>query len=208
MSTKSRRGKNERQSQRADRKARRQERRARSSQGSRSSMYLFGGVALLIVAVLVFGVYTGIRDADKVDQLLIDLYQGQEELGATNDEIRFEDILSQGKPTVLNFWGGDCPPCRAEMPDLQRSYEANGTDVVFFGMDSGRYFGLGTPRSAQSLMNELSVTLSHRRPPEPDADYPVRRARPTGHNVHRRRGQPLPPLGRSHHPVPTRHRYR
>jgi thiol-disulfide isomerase/thioredoxin len=139
-------------------------------------MYLFGGVALLIVAVLVFGVYTGIRDADKVDQLLIDLYQGQEELGATNDEIRFEDILSQGKPTVLNFWGGDCPPCRAEMPDLQRSYEANGTDVVFFGMDSGRYFGLGTPRSAQSLMNELSVTYPIGGPPNrtPITQYAVR----------------------------------
>lgn len=139
-------------------------------------MYLFGGVGLFIVAIIVFGIYTSIRDADKVDQLLIDLYQGQEELGATDDEIKFEDILAQGKPTVLNFWGGDCPPCRAEMPDLQRSYETNRNDVVFFGMDSGRYFGLGSPRSAQNLMNELSVTYPIGGPPNrtPITQYAVR----------------------------------
>ena len=113
---------------------------------------------MLILAVVIFGIYTVIRDAEKVDQLLIDLYQGQDELKVSGYEIKFEDILSQGKPTVLNFWGGDCPPCRAEMPDLQRSYETNRDDVRYFGMDSGRYFGLGTPRSAKRLIDELSVT--------------------------------------------------
>jgi peroxiredoxin len=33
--------------------------------------------------------------------------------------------LSQfhGQPVWLNFWGAWCPPCRAEMPDVQAAYE-------------------------------------------------------------------------------------
>mgnify|MGYP000659191314 CR=1 FL=1 len=29
----------------------------------------------------------------------------------------------KGQPVWLNFWGSWCPPCRAEMPDIQAAYE-------------------------------------------------------------------------------------
>jgi peroxiredoxin len=35
--------------------------------------------------------------------------------------VRLSDY--RGKPVWLNFWGSWCPPCRAEMPELQAAYE-------------------------------------------------------------------------------------
>lgn len=35
--------------------------------------------------------------------------------------VRLSDF--RGQPVWLNFWGSWCPPCRAEMPDMQAAYE-------------------------------------------------------------------------------------
>ncbi|MCH7594320.1 MAG: TlpA family protein disulfide reductase [Chloroflexi bacterium] len=68
------------------------------------------------------------------------------------------DLLSQGKPIVLNFWGGTCPPCRAEMPDFQAVFEEFGDQVIFLGLDVGPFTGLGTRSDAQALLQELGIT--------------------------------------------------
>ena len=85
-------------------------------------------------------------------------YQGAVQLGGTT--VEFDDVkaLSQGKPIVLNFWGGSCPPCRAEMPGFQRAYERNADDFLMVGLDVGPFFGLGTRSSALRLLDELGVT--------------------------------------------------
>ena len=84
----------------------------------------------------------------------ISLYQGSAELGA--ETVNFSDL--RGKPVVLNFWAGLCPPCRAEMPDLQEFYMEFKDRATLIGLDVGQFTGLGTQDAARSLLSELSIT--------------------------------------------------
>ena len=36
------------------------------------------------------------------------------------DQVMFSELVAQGKPVVLNFWAGLCPPCRLEMPTCRQ----------------------------------------------------------------------------------------
>lgn len=50
--------------------------------------------------------------------------------------VRLSDY--RGQPVWLNFWGSWCPPCRAEMPDMQAAYEhlqPRGLVMLAVGLD-------------------------------------------------------------------------
>jgi len=92
---------------------------------------------------------------DQAPDFSITLYQGQDVVGG--EEVSLHSLFGD-KPIVLNFWAGLCPPCRAEMPDLQ---EFNGKFedlALLLGIDLGQFLGLGNQKDAQELLNELEVT--------------------------------------------------
>jgi thiol-disulfide isomerase/thioredoxin len=82
------------------------------------------------------------------------LYQGESELGGSN--IDLSDL--NGKPVVINFWAGLCPPCRAEMPDFQVFHDNFNGKVTIIGIDIGQYVGLGSQADARNLLNEMGFT--------------------------------------------------
>ncbi len=88
----------------------------------------------------------------------ITLYQGEEVLGGK--QITLAHLWGTGKPVVLNFWAGLCPPCRAELPDFQNLYDqvAKGKWTMI-GVDIGPYVGLGSRTEGKALLRDLKISF-------------------------------------------------
>ena len=122
---------------------------------SNPSNWVIGGVVVLLVivvgaSVLSGGGVSGGRDFE------FTTYQGDAIVQVGTQSL--SDITGQGRPVLLNFWAGNCPPCRAEMPAFQRVYEQFGDRIVFLGLDVGPFTGLGSKRDGEALLLELGIT--------------------------------------------------
>jgi peroxiredoxin len=51
----------------------------------------------------------------------------------TGETFTLSDL--RGKPVVLNFWATWCPPCRAELPELQAAAERYQGEIVIAGVN-------------------------------------------------------------------------
>ncbi len=91
---------------------------------------------------------------DLAPNLAIRLSQGADKLGAAELDL----AALQGTPVVLNFWAAFCPPCRAELPELQAFYEEFSDRITLIGIDIGVFTGLGEEQDGRDLLEELNIT--------------------------------------------------
>jgi peroxiredoxin len=49
------------------------------------------------------------------------------------NEVELSDFI--GKKVILNFWATWCPPCRAEMPHMEKVYKKNSDEVVVLAVN-------------------------------------------------------------------------
>jgi peroxiredoxin len=61
----------------------------------------------------------------------------------------------KGKPVLVNFWGTFCPPCKEEMPALQRQYDQwSNKGVVFLEVNVDK-----NKITVQSFMDQYKLNL-------------------------------------------------
>ena len=101
--------------------------------------------AIAVVVVVVIAVASGSGSSGEGEQAQdfdFSLFQGIEEIGFRDGNLA--SLHGRGKPMVLNFWAGLCPPCRAEMPQFQVFYEEFKDDIQLIGIDIGVFTSLGS----------------------------------------------------------------
>jgi len=82
-------------------------------------------------------------------------YQGDDLLGG--HQTTFANVFAQSKPVVLNFWAPLCPPCKDEMPTLQRYADQYADQLIFVGVDVGTFFKLGDHANAQQFLADNGI---------------------------------------------------
>ena len=99
-------------------------------------------------------------DSDGAPEFQIELFGNANH--PTGELISLSQYL--GQVVVVNFWFPSCPPCRAEMPDLQESFlNHQADDVEFIGI---QLLGLDSADDGQEFIESIGVTYAL----GPDAD--------------------------------------
>lgn len=109
----------------------------------------------LVLIFVVAAVACSSDSRDKAPDFSISMFQGEDAVGGK--EVSLHSLVGS-RPIVLNFWAGLCPPCRAEMPDLQEFSDEFEDRALLLGVDIGQFTGLGNPEDAKELLKELDVT--------------------------------------------------
>ena len=93
---------------------------------------------------------------DLAPDLTVSMFQGQDVVGG--EKVTLSGLIG-GRPIVLNFWAGLCPPCRVELAYLESVHHDFRGKVTVIGIDLGQYTGLGNQNDAQQLLNDLAITF-------------------------------------------------
>jgi len=105
---------------------------------------LLGGIIVLVVALSISYLLSTeeAENASPESQAAAEL-PVKPEVGFLAPDFELTDLdgkvirLSElrGQPVFINFWATWCPPCRQEMPDIQKAYEKYGKTVRFLAVN-------------------------------------------------------------------------
>ena len=95
-----------------------------------------------------------VDSSDKAPEFELTLFNNA--LHDAGEHLRLSEL--KGQPVVVNFWFPSCPPCRAEMPDLEKVFQSHRTDgVEFVGV---QLLGLDSAQDGQDFITEVGVSFA------------------------------------------------
>lgn len=116
----------------------------------KSRTYIRIAILAVLLMALVFAIYSSVTKDSKTVKVGSDAPNfSLQQLDGT--AVKLSDL--RGKAVILNFWGTWCEPCKAEMPALQKQYEAyKDKGLVVLGINIGE-----TPIAVQPFLKEYGV---------------------------------------------------
>ena len=106
------------------------------------------------------------RSPDATPDFQITLFENDNH--TSGEVLNLADLA--GQPVVLNFWFPSCPPCVAEMPDLEQAFQKyKDQGVQFIGIQA---VGLDSVEDGQNFIADIGVTYAL----GPDEDSSIIRA--------------------------------
>ncbi len=100
--------------------------------------YIFFTVLIIIAVCLSIYFYTAAEPATQVSSqtgITVGKTAPQFSLKDTDGNTVQINAAKTKQVFVINFWATWCPPCREEMPELEKFYKTYGDKVEFFGID-------------------------------------------------------------------------
>lgn len=73
------------------------------------------------------------------------------------EEVTLSEL--KGKKVVLNFWATWCPPCKAEMPHMQKYYEDQAEDANVEILAVNLTYSEKAVKNVQSFINSYDITF-------------------------------------------------
>lgn len=73
------------------------------------------------------------------------------------DPIRLSEL--EGEKVMVNFWATWCPPCRAEIPDLQEFYEDTDINILAVNLTNTEESFDNIPKFAKNFEMEFPILL-------------------------------------------------
>lgn len=104
-------------------------------------------LALLLTCTLAFGADKAAKPSD-AKSVLTQFQLGPAVIGS------FKVEEAKGKPVVIDFWGVQCPPCIAALPELEKLHKLHKDKVRFVGVESQMH----TKAQIEPVIKKAGVT--------------------------------------------------
>ncbi|WP_338469358.1 TlpA disulfide reductase family protein [Niallia sp. XMNu-256] len=107
---------------------------------------------LVLIAVVVVQAMEPGKQKDTLPGLAIGEKAPDFELKTLSGEtVKLSDY--RGKKVLINFWATWCPPCKEEMPDMEKFYQENREDVVILAVNIDPQFNV------KQFVSDMGVTF-------------------------------------------------